>query len=806
AVPFIVRARETLPKPVAGAQSEPHVFSASLQIYWCSLVLLLHQTIKTRLEQRGLTPDGDVAYQLRLQELYSLTRKRALEAALEALSVTTQTDFATLWTARLNLPRMPIFLDLILDTVATEDGGDATLGYTFAVKHAALNDLLVVLHGIGWSYPRLSRGIPRVQSEIEALERRQRVWEAQFGEGMGMQQWDMGVTGMEWGHGGQGLFRVLVLFGSTALLAGAATVPPPGLPQEIDIVEVPMEATPPEPWPCDVRAWVRAPDLTPNLLSTADARLIMNGTACAEVVKWEVALRLRERSVYRIAAPNVTVPSRPQWNDTRHGHRGPGFQSGIFEVGHAIWRDPFQLEMEEFNRQMSEPALWVVGGKERVVFDSKVTLDDQSVAPNTSLPLESVRSFAVAVPNVNLPPSVDDGDIIYFGDQQGSFASQERDLSYRFLLSLRNGTILEYSAGHTVFLPESPREIPSQNSTRDNQTRFTVEIELPVGQAFFQGSQLWLNTTITRHNSTAQRPTSITIEPATITEKTWAARHASDPDTRSHLLRDDNTAFLSSRRQPALEKRSKEAKSTAEEAEEAREKKKNRQPVLDFPRRSRSPFGQETKLQDLDVQSVLVNLTIPADMLPSFNGTFASLVSYLHIKLQTSQLCSHPSTHATEPDDLKDDSLWSQSYQQTLFLGEESEPDKKTFTHSGNVSISIAPSPSASSTERSHPTHYSSPAALAPTLLRSLPSNGLAGVEFPHVNTTLRVEDTDELEPRRFRDDLLRRNERSRWWKSDGSWQFVGQVWRRKERREMDRKKAAEGEVEEEVMRLNIQE
>lgn len=54
-------------------------------------------------------------------------------------------------------------------------------------------------------------------------------------------------------------------------------------------------------WECSVRAWVRAPDLSANLVGHGDARLLANGSACSEIRQWSVGLRLKERSVVRLA-------------------------------------------------------------------------------------------------------------------------------------------------------------------------------------------------------------------------------------------------------------------------------------------------------------------------------------------------------------------------------------------------------------------------------------------------------------------------------------------------------------------------
>ncbi len=59
-------------------------------------------------------------------------------------------------------------------------------------------------------------------------------------------------------------------------------------------------AEPHVPWAGEIRTWVRPPDLAPNLRATGDARVITNGTGCADVVKWDVGLVLKERSIVRL--------------------------------------------------------------------------------------------------------------------------------------------------------------------------------------------------------------------------------------------------------------------------------------------------------------------------------------------------------------------------------------------------------------------------------------------------------------------------------------------------------------------------
>lgn len=52
-------------------------------------------------------------------------------------------------------------------------------------------------------------------------------------------------------------------------------------------------------WACDLRAWTRAADLSPGAVVPAEARLAANGSACGDVVGWEVGLRFKERAIIK---------------------------------------------------------------------------------------------------------------------------------------------------------------------------------------------------------------------------------------------------------------------------------------------------------------------------------------------------------------------------------------------------------------------------------------------------------------------------------------------------------------------------
>jgi len=53
-------------------------------------------------------------------------------------------------------------------------------------------------------------------------------------------------------------------------------------------------------WDCDIKAWTRAPDLIPGHSIPAETRLWMNGSACGDVVRWEVGMRMLERAIIKI--------------------------------------------------------------------------------------------------------------------------------------------------------------------------------------------------------------------------------------------------------------------------------------------------------------------------------------------------------------------------------------------------------------------------------------------------------------------------------------------------------------------------
>lgn len=88
---------------------------------------------------------------------------------------------------------------------------------------------------------------------------------------------------------------------------------------------------------------------------------------------------------------------------------------------------------------------------------------------DSPIPLETVKSFGIAVPNVNLPPTSRNGDFNWSPDRT-RFASSETQFDYYFSILLRNGTSVEFPAGQAAFVPASEPlllDLPKENVTID---------------------------------------------------------------------------------------------------------------------------------------------------------------------------------------------------------------------------------------------------------------------------------------------------------------------------------------------------
>ncbi|KAI5478841.1 RTA-like protein [Pseudohyphozyma bogoriensis] len=166
-------------------QEEARVMISHLAVFRLSLIFILYRTVKSRLEQQHQAHVGadEAAYWFRLQNTYASVRAAALSSSLEAVGLImrkTESHGFAIWGAETLFVRL-MAIDVIIDTPATEDGGDPALGYTCQVKLTALQNILKILYTVGWAFERLARPTARVQMEIEALSRRQEARGDRFG-------------------------------------------------------------------------------------------------------------------------------------------------------------------------------------------------------------------------------------------------------------------------------------------------------------------------------------------------------------------------------------------------------------------------------------------------------------------------------------------------------------------------------------------------------------------------------------------------------------------------------------------------
>ncbi|KAM0746381.1 hypothetical protein T439DRAFT_329825 [Meredithblackwellia eburnea MCA 4105] len=179
-------------------------FVRVLRLNRCSQALLLLRVVNQRLRARG--PVGgdeglgqrarifelevlpavagpgleEEEYWNKLEQLRVEVAKRAFEAAREIISllkanITSGISYGILTGAQILFSRLPFWLQIVIDTPVTEEGGP--VGFTFEDKLDDLRWVLKSLHSIGWSFEKLSRPAPWIEGEIRTLEQRWRMFQ-----------------------------------------------------------------------------------------------------------------------------------------------------------------------------------------------------------------------------------------------------------------------------------------------------------------------------------------------------------------------------------------------------------------------------------------------------------------------------------------------------------------------------------------------------------------------------------------------------------------------------------------------------
>ncbi|GAA5886435.1 hypothetical protein JCM6882_001638 [Rhodosporidiobolus microsporus] len=613
-------------------------------------------------------------------------------------------------------------------------------------------------------------------------------------------------------------------------------------------------------WNCSIQAWVRAPDLRPNVVVPADARLVANGTDCSDVRQWDVGLRLKERGYVKLRAAEVVLPEAPKYKETAQEafwelRQQSRSNNGLFEVDSWLLDDrrdrlqsPFDIARKTYMQAMQNRSLWEGFASERVAFDSRITLD-QLEGANSSFPLRSIKSFQVAVPNVNFPPAKKRSYMHYYDDEVKEEAGIEQAFEFYAAVTLKNGSVLDFPASKALFVPEQPVELTAEEvvfqtvlkappyerwnrwersakTTFDNSTTFELTIKLPNPERIFEaGSTTMLPMTIKRLNGT-QQPTSIAAYASSRQSYTWAASfaHTSEQaDSLSKLQTHERSGWDN----PFLTKEPSVALNTTLEGEALeRLEERNEQRMGRFREHwfDRSVRPNKTELDPLlEEQTVLVNLTLPDRLFPTINTTFTSILSSLHFHLGTSAPRNETDLASQAYpllSDLDDDEAWrSLPYEHIEKLvshldSQSGNAASGRLAFTGNTSITVVPANSTTTSPPSSPLplSYLSPSALAPVLLplTSGPLEDLSTVPFPFLNQTLRAEgiaaDGSDLVKKRYSD------ERDGWrGDRDGRNEWAGRLWERKvarekEYREREEKLQAEAEAAEgEKTRLVVQ-
>ncbi|KAJ6527268.1 hypothetical protein DFH09DRAFT_164284 [Mycena vulgaris] len=192
-----------------------------------------------------------------------------------------------------------------------------------------------------------------------------------------------------------------------------------------------------EPEACQVRAWVRAQDLSPDNTSHGELRIKVPRAECAHQVA-SVALRLQldEFGEFKFLKAGVVLPDVQQ---AANQSQPAGYEDW---VGSSVMYD-YQVRDDA----MSDPALWTIGAEERRAWTTEATLLDSN--PDFSQPV--VTPFTVAVPAVNYPPSLNKYRHLDGLVSRHSFS----DLSYRYIavVTFTDGRTVDVPAGYTTFIP-----------------------------------------------------------------------------------------------------------------------------------------------------------------------------------------------------------------------------------------------------------------------------------------------------------------------------------------------------------------
>ncbi|KAJ7116049.1 hypothetical protein C8R44DRAFT_794024 [Mycena epipterygia] len=251
---------------------------------------------------------------------------------------------------------------------------------------------------------------------------------------------------------------------------------------------------------CNVQAWVRAEDLSPDHISHGELRIKVKQAHCANRIA-SVALRLQldEFGEVKHLRQGAVIPEI----HISHNQTVPtdflGFWGGSStDIVH---------DYSTYDAAMSDSALWMIKAEERRAWSTEAILFENN--PNFSQPL--VTPFIVASPAVNYPPSSKSYRTI-----DSSITPVRRHayggLGYHYIavVEFTNGTIIDLPAGHTSFVPTSLPPPP--------QTPFTWNVTLTEDKGCERDLPWYKNQSATKQRCLPEESRSVFVAEVTLEE------------------------------------------------------------------------------------------------------------------------------------------------------------------------------------------------------------------------------------------------------------------------------------------------
>ena len=161
---------------------------------------------------------------------------------------------------------------------------------------------------------------------------------------------------------------------------------------------------------CGTKAWVRAPDLSPNTIVQGDVRVKISA-GCPAVETLSLGLRFKERSFMKALQvsfipilPIVDIPrirrSREDVNKIRPRH------SIDIQIASQWTFSPLPFGDEALREEMlllTNKDLWIVREEERVAFETTQIIHVDMVREAGH---DITQKFSILVPSTNFPPAL----------------------------------------------------------------------------------------------------------------------------------------------------------------------------------------------------------------------------------------------------------------------------------------------------------------------------------------------------------------------------------------------------------------